>query len=129
MGNYNITYRKCNINDDITLIVKYIYLTDPYIYPNIANSFDDLFFKTLISDCYKDVTNIFYYENIFVALCNKKIIGLLCGIKAGEKKTFIENISISDKEKEKITNVNNGYFIPLIKENSSLKVLILQMFA
>ena len=121
MENYNIDFRKCKKNDDITLIAKYIYLTDPYIYPSISKSPDDLFFQKLILNCFKDITNLFYYENLFLAICDEKIIGILCAIKAGEKKTFLENISITDKEKEQISISNNGYFIPLIKENLELK--------
>ena len=118
MQHYNITYRKCKANDDFSQVAKYIYLTDDYIYPSICPSYDDSFFQKLILECSKDKTNLFYYENLFVALCDDKIIGVLCGIKAGEKKTFLENISITDEDYKKISSADKGYFIPLLDENT-----------
>lgn len=120
MKKNNFTYRKACASDDVTAIAKYVYMTDPFIYPNMCDDYADPFFIRLISHCIKEKTNLFYYDNIFVALHNEKIIGVLCGVCCGTKLTFIENLNLSDKEHRRLELTNNGYFIPLINESLSL---------
>ncbi len=115
----NIAYRKCNENDDFSLIAKYIYLTDPYIYPSISKSPIDEFFHNLIAKCSKDKTNLFNLNNLFVALDGGKIIGVLCAVKCGKKYTFLEKLDLTSYEKSRLILSNEGYFIPLIKESES----------
>ncbi len=115
----NITYRKCNENDDFPLIAKYIHLTDLYIYPSISKSPIDEFFTSLILKCSKDKTNLFNLNNLFLALDDGKIIGVLCAIKCGKKYTFIENLDLTNDEKSRLNLSNEGYFMPLINESES----------
>lgn len=112
-----VIYRKCNACDDYSLIAKYIYLTDNYIYPCISDSPNDEFFIKLITKCLKDKTNVFSLDNIFVALIDDKIVGVLCALCCGKDLTFIENLNLTNEEKLRVSTVNEGYFIPLIEES------------
>ena len=96
-------------------MAKYIHLTDPYIYPCVCDINDD-FFTDFIKKCADKPTNLFYYKNIYLALYDEKIVGLLVAVDCRNKITFAEHLSLSQDEKERLKKANEGYFIPLISE-------------
>ncbi len=109
--------RKANFNDDVTMIAKYIHLTDSYIYPKIcANHYDESWIK-LISSCLKCRDNVFYIDNIEVVIYNGKIVGIACVIPCGNNLRFEENIDVPDAIAENVKTVSDGYFKPLIDES------------
>lgn len=117
----NINCRFATLNDDIKKIAQYIYQTDIYIYPSIVDNYESDAWIELISNCYTDPNNIFYYKNILVLEIDGIIYGILCAIRGGQKYSFSENIIYSKEIIEEINTVENGYFKPLFDENYSIK--------
>ena len=116
MKSYNVICRRATEKDDIAAIARYIYLTDPYIYPTICNSPDDESWINMISCCYFSNNNIFSMENFFVAELDNKIVGILCIVPCGQHKRFAEDVSINISLNPGLTKANIGYFCPLIEE-------------
>lgn len=103
----------------MSLVARYIHLTDPYIYPAICDA-EDVFFTKVITECVADRTNIYYRDNIFLALYNDKIIGLLAAVRCGRELTFADGLKLSAAEYERLRRTNEGYFMPLIEESRCL---------
>ena len=97
MENYNVEYRKAKLDDDISAIAKYIYLTDPYIYPSMYSSFQDEEWIELINQCYLQEDNLFSMHNIYVALSDEKIIGICCIIPCGVRLNFNKSLKINSE--------------------------------
>lgn len=114
-------YRKSQEGDDFAAIAKYIHLTDPYIYPTICEDPCDPFWSRLILDCASEKTNLFSRENIFLALWDEKIIGVLCAVRCGEQLTFWENLQLSERERSRLGLSYEGYFRPLLEESANLE--------
>lgn len=109
--------RKAIVDDDVEKIAKYIYLTDPYIYPKISSNPSDTLWTHFISDCLKSPSNIFYIENISVVVCDTDIVGVACVIPCQRKLSIIEKIQLPIELSQKILPVIEGYFDPLIEES------------
>jgi ribosomal protein S18 acetylase RimI-like enzyme len=120
MKTNNFTYRKATLCDDLAKIARYIHMTDPYIYPSVCKDPCDKDFKRIISQCASDKTNLFYRENICLALADEKIIGILVAAPCGRRLTFLENIEISESERKMFSTSDEGYFKPLIEETEAL---------
>ena len=117
MNHCDIICRMATSSDDISTIAKYIYLTDDFIYPAISPTpCDDQWIK-LFSDCFFAENNVFSAENIVLAELNGKIVGIVCIIRCGERKRFIEDVSEHSPLHAKALKVNEGYFAPLIEES------------
>ena len=119
MQTEKLKYRKYLPDDDMSLVARYIHLTDPYIYPTVCDV-DDPFFTKVIRKCSDDRTNIYYRDNLFLALYEEKIIGVLVAVKCGRELVFADNLELSCDEHKKLIQANEGYFIPLIKESREL---------
>lgn len=116
----DVVFRRANLVDDISAIAKYIYLTDPYIYPSISNSPESAEWVDIIEQCYKMEKNVFYYKNIFIALVDDKIVGICCIVPNKKKLEFSERLRLSDELLQKIEGTVKGYFKPLLKEIAEL---------
>ncbi len=119
MASCDFLYRKATENDDFAAIAGLVHLTDPYIYPTVCEAPDDPFFYGLLLRCFKDKTNIFFLENIWLALCEERVVGILCAIPCGRKATFLDNLLLTDGEKARLSKANEGYFLPLIEESAA----------
>lgn len=117
MKNLRINFRLSNLKDDINKISEYIYETDMYIYPTIINDNEKEEWINIISQCFKDEENIFYYKNLLVVEVDNEIQGILCIIQGGKEYHFSKNINYSNDLVNKIQIVEKGYFKPLIVEN------------
>ena len=73
MQKEKMTFRLCKPDDDMSLVAKYIHLTDPYIYPCVCDINDD-FFTDFIKKCADKPTNLFYYKNIYLALYDEVVV-------------------------------------------------------
>ena len=120
MKTCNFSLRRARLDDDICAIAKYIYLTDPYIYPSISNSPESAEWVDIIEQCYKMEKNVFYYKNIFIALVDDKIVGICCIVPNKKKLEFSERLRLSDELLQKIEGTVKGYFKPLLKEIAEL---------
>lgn len=109
--------RKADLNDDIRAIAKYIHFTDPYIYPAICAEYSDTSWIELIGSCLACEDNVFYVDNILVAVYDDKIIGIACVIPCGERLSFDERIKVPDNISDTVKAVAKGYFKPLIEES------------
>ena len=116
----DVVFRRANLVDDISAIAKYIYLTDPYIYPSISNGPESAEWVDIIEQCYKMEKNVFYYKNIFIALVDDKIVGICCIVPNKKKLEFSERLRLSDELLQKIEGTVKGYFKPLLKEIAEL---------
>ena len=114
----NVVCRLANLSDDIKSIAKYIHLTDPYIYPSICASPEDVQWVNLIEQCYHAKNNLFSVQNVFVATEGEKIIGVCCVIPCGKRMSFLEDATISPSFFASMTEALNGYFIPLLNESA-----------
>ena len=117
MKNFEITFRKAREDDDISKIAKYIYLTDPYIYPSICDSPTDKRWIEIISCCYESPNNIFYRDNLFVVLSEGDIIGICCIIPCGKRLSFDGDLKALDCISDRLLRVIDGYFKPLLEES------------
>ena len=116
----DVVFRRANLVDDISAIAKYIYLTDPYIYPSISNGPESAEWVDIIEQCYKMEKNVFYYKNIFIALVDDKIVGICCIVPNKKNLEFSERLRLSDELLQKIEGTVKGYFKPLLKEIAEL---------
>jgi ribosomal protein S18 acetylase RimI-like enzyme len=119
MENCNVEYRKAKLEDDISAIAKYIYLTDPYIYPTICKSPQEKEWVELIRQCYQQDDNLFSWHNIYVALMDGEIIGICCIIPCGIRLKFNEDLELNECSLH-ITKAVEGYFTPLLEESADL---------
>lgn len=120
MKNFNIKYRKAKLEDNISAIAKYIYLTDPYIYPTICKSPQEKEWIELITQCYQQDNNLFSRHNIYVALIDEEIIGICCIIPCGIRLNFNEDLELYTKCFLHMAKVVDGYFAPLLEESAGL---------
>lgn len=109
--------RKATEQDDVAKIAKYIHLTDPYIYPKIAPDPTDEAWVSIVSQCLKRKDNVFSLCNFTVITYGDEIVGLSCIIPCGKRLTFSEGIIVPHTFLNGISQVNAGYFDPLIEEN------------
>lgn len=121
MLNSDYRCRKATLQDPIEKIAKYIYLTDPYIYPKISPSPKDTAWIELIGACLTKEDNIFSIRHITVVTCGDEIVGIACVVPCGKKLTFSEDIPIPEALSGSILPVIEGYFAPLIAESLSYR--------
>ena len=121
MKTCNFSLRRARLDDDICAIAKYIYLTDPYIYPSIADNYESKDWISIVSQCYRMNDNLFYYKNIFVAIADERIIGICCIIPNKKHLEFNKRLNLSDALTQKIKGVVAGYFEPLLNESLDLE--------
>jgi ribosomal protein S18 acetylase RimI-like enzyme len=120
MENCNVEYRKAKLEDDISAIAKYIYLTDPYIYPTICKSPQEKEWVELIRQCYQQDDNLFSWHNIYVALMDGEIIGICCIIPCGIHLKFNEDLELNSEGSLHMAKAVDGYFAPLLEESAGL---------
>lgn len=114
-----ITIRKARETDCVEEISKGIFLTDPYIYPAICFSPSDEQWLEYIALSFKQKNHLFSSQNLYVADLDKKIVGICCCIKGGKTYTAIcPDASLC--KTDRFQKVNDGYFGPLLKENTTL---------
>lgn len=117
---FDFICRRATKSEDATVIAKYIYLTDPYIYPSICQSYDDPDWIKLIKYCMHAPNDIFNVENIWLAEQESVTVGLVCVIPCGKMLTFAEGAPISSALKEGLDRAIKGYFQPLLSESAAL---------
>lgn len=117
----NCKFRYAKEDDNIHDIAKYIYLTDSYIYPAIADAYDSPVWEEIIKQCFTTKGSVFYYENIIVVEYLEKIVGILCFLEGGRKYSFLEGVTCVEVKNEKIRIVDNEYFKHLFKETLKIK--------
>lgn len=120
MENYDVVFRRATLEDDVCAIARYIYLTDPFIYPSICDSADAEEWVDIISQCYRMYDNLFSYKNLFLALMDGRIVGICCMIPGGKKFKFNESLKMSPICSSQMEDVINKYFYPLLSETASL---------
>lgn len=120
MKTCNVVYRKARSNDDIAAIAKYIYLTDPYIYPTICDSPHEKEWVELIAQCYQRDDNLFSLHSIYVALVDQEIVGICCIIPCGSRLKFSEDLKLGGECSARIAEAVEGYFNPLLDESCDL---------
>lgn len=107
--NKNLYVRKAISTDNVADIAKYIHQTDPFLYDKP----DDLEWVATISENLSTTNSIFFKDNIFVAIDDNKIIGLMNIIPCGVKYVF-------PNKKDTRNQAYEQYFLPLIDEMESL---------
>lgn len=117
MPNSEFRCRKAMPPDSVRKIAKYIYQTDPYIYPRICSNPADADWCGFIGACLESPSNIYCRENIVVLLQGEEIIGVACVIPCGKYMTITEGIALPTRLSENMEPVVAGYFAPLIEEN------------
>ena len=108
------TCRMATPSDSVQKIAKYLHLTDPYIYPLICKDPEDSAWCEFIRACTLSEGNLCHLSNLAVLLHGEEIVGVACVAPCGQKLTVTEGIQVPDKLG--IAPVNEGYFLPLIKE-------------
>lgn len=109
-----VNYRLATLNDSITDIAKLIYWTDPYIYPCAFRSYDEKEWLKLIELCFHDLNNFYYFENIYVAEKDGKILSIIVAVKNGKAYRFLPDLY--NNNTKSIQKVIDGYYIPLSNE-------------
>ena len=110
---------KATACDDTGLIAKYIYLTDPYIYPCIYPSHACEEWQRIIKGCLSDNNSIYSLDTVSVAKHNNSIIGVACVIPCGKQLTFIDSDKIPTSIQQGLNTAIEGYFKPLIEESAN----------
>ncbi len=80
----HIDYRPLLPGDSIARIAKYLFLTDPYIYPDIASSPSDPHWIRLTEQWLATEHCLFSADHFIVAVCDRQIIGLACAVPCGQ---------------------------------------------
>ncbi len=83
-----VEIRPCRLPQDTKKIARYIYETDPYIYPTLFSSAEDEGWVSFIAASLADATSVFSAENIRVATCGEQVIGLVCVLQGGREYTW-----------------------------------------
>ena len=109
--------RKATPADPVEKIAEYIHLTDPYIYPSICTSPNDIDWQNFILDCTLIDNNVYNIKNIVLLFFRNEIIGIACIIPCGKQLTITENITVPDSLTLNMQSAINGYFDPLIDES------------
>ena len=117
MPNSDYCCRSATAQDSVAQIAKYIYLTDPYIYPKITPDPSDKAWVHLISGCLSKENNLFSLRHISVVTYRDDIVGIACTIPCGQKLTFAEGIVIPPALHNGIKPVIDGYIQPLLEES------------
>lgn len=117
MQNGKYIVRQASVNDDISKIAKYIYLTDPYIYPTICDSPQNEQWIAFIQQCFLQPNNVYNCDNVITVTYNEEIIGIACVIPCGKKSVITEGLTVPPQIKDGLRNAVNGYFNPLIEES------------
>ena len=107
----NIVYRKAQKSDSIREIAKLLYLTDPYIYPAASPSFEGIWCE-VIKGCLEDEQDFYYQNNLYVAECEGRIVGVIAAVQNGKAYRFAEFAPKSAVAQE----VWEGYYTPLAEE-------------
>ncbi|MBO5312968.1 MAG: GNAT family N-acetyltransferase [Clostridia bacterium] len=114
MKSNNLVCRGAELTDR-SAVSKYIFLTDEYIYPSIAEGYASQKWQELFTLCYGDEENVFYYKNISVIENSGEILGACCIID-GHKRYRFSVKALEGEGDERIINAENGYFQPLFDE-------------
>lgn len=70
-----LTFSRVEKNDDYIKIAELIYLTDPYLYPDLFGNLENA--KILIPILMNDSKSTFYYQYLYVAKSDTNIVGVV----------------------------------------------------
>ena len=108
--------RKATASDDAAMIAKYLYLTDPYIYPSICQDPADPMWVALIRECLQTQDDLYQLEHISVVLFRGQIVGVACVIPCGKSLAFAKNMQQNTQVRHKLQSAMEGYFLPMLAE-------------
>ena len=120
MQNFDYICRKARPDDDISAIARYIYLTDPYIYPTICKEPDNEDWLCFICQCIKTPHNVYGLDNISVVEHHGEIVGIACVVGCGKKLSITDGVNVPKDLKAGLDVAVQGYFVPLIEESLEL---------
>ena len=103
--------------DDVRRIVKYLHLTDPYIYPTICKDCENADFVNLIGSCMKSDGNLYHTDHLITVKKAGVTVGIACVIPCGKTFCFSKGLTVPAALKSGIELTEKGYFQPLMKEN------------
>ena len=113
-----LTFRRACAEDSVPAIAKYIYLTDPYIYPTICNSPEDSAWVELIHQCMAAEDNLFSTKHLYLALRGEDVVGICCVIPCGKRLRFLEDVRMDGSSPLRLEGAVEGYFRPLLEESA-----------
>ena len=117
--NERINVRKSKKSDPVEPIARCLYLTDPYIYPQISGSAEDPLWIDYVTRSFRKSGALFGRENLIVAETEGRIVGVCCLIRGGVRyASMLPEAEICPSPA--FQKVKQGYFDPLILENLSL---------
>lgn len=119
MKTFDYVCRKALPGDSASDIAKYIHLTDPYIYPALAEDPADPDWQIFFASALEKKNSLFSLSNISVVLHGERIVGIACVIPCGTT-LDMNGITVPERLKNGFSRVDEGYFAPLIKESADL---------
>ena len=116
----NFFCRKATMEDDVKKIARYLYETDPYIYPTICESATDEDWVRFVHSCMEQKNNVYSVEHMWIIEDDKEILGVACIVPGGAELTLMKEVNVPSRLFSGLQTVVEGYYTPLIRENKEL---------